>query len=365
LILTLISYITLFFFGLRFVVAALNVFFSPVLKTGRQKGDPLVSILIPARNEEDHLDNILTDLQRQSYRNLEVLVFNDESTDRTKELAEGYAIADDRFRVIDSGGLPEGWLGKSHGCHQLAEQSRGDYLLFLDADVRLEPGLIENGLAQMQNHHLKMLSVFPQQEMQTWGEKMAVPVMNFILLSLLPMILTRESSRSSLSAANGQFMLFETNTYHHLKPHEQARKEPAEDILIARLYKKNGYKIQCMTGNQTIRCRMYKNLTEAINGFTKNIAEFFGGSLFTAFLYWLIGTVGIFTVIFTQSPAFILLLLLFITGINLFVSISAKQSFKQNLFLAIPRQLILGVIIFLAFKNKLQKKTLWKGRNIS
>lgn len=364
-ILTVISYITLLFFGLRFVIAAINVLFSPVLKSGRPRGNPLVSVLIPARNEEDNLGNILSDLQRQNYRNIEVIVFNDESSDRTKELARAYAAEDKRFRVIDSTGLPSGWLGKSHGCHQLAKHSRGDHLLFLDADVRLEYGLIESALAQMQNHHLHLLSVFPQQELHTWGEKLVVPVMNFILLSLLPMILTRKSTHSSLSAANGQFMLFEKNTYHRIIPHEQVKNEPAEDILIARLYKKAGLKMQCMTGNQTIRCRMYKNLNEAINGFAKNIAQFFGGSLFTAFFYWLIGTFGTCFVLLTQSPAHIISLLVFITGINLFVSVAARQSFRLNLFLSIPRQLILGVIILFAFKNKLQKKTLWKGRNIS
>jgi glycosyltransferase involved in cell wall biosynthesis len=363
--LDIIAYITLIFFGLRFLTALANVLFSPVLKSRSHSGDALVSVLIPARNEEYNLENILSDLHEQSYRNIEVIVFNDESTDRTKMIAESFAKPDGRFQVIHSAGLPDGWLGKPHACHQLAKQARGDYLLFLDADVRIASSLIESGLAQMHKHNLKLLSIFPKQEMKTRNEKIIVPVMNFILLSLLPLILTRISSRPSLAAANGQFMLFEKNTYLGIKPHEKVRSEPVEDIMIARLYKKSGLKMQCMTGNETIRCRMYQNRNDAMNGFSRSIAEYFGGSHLMAFTYWLIGTFGIFSVILSQPVTSILVVFLFITGINLFVSISSRQSFLQNLFLAIPRQLFLGIIVFLSYKNKIRKKTQWKGRNIS
>jgi hypothetical protein len=195
-----------------------------------------------------------------------------------------------------------GWE-KSNACFQLAKQAKGEYFLFLDADVRVKSGLIESALAQMQKHRLKLLSIFPKQEMVTVAEKITVPVMNSILLSLLPMILTRESSRPSLAAANGQFMLFERETYIQFQPHKKVKKDLVEDILIARFYKKSGLKMQCMTGNETIRCRMYQNLNDSLHGFSRSVAEFFGGSHLAAFLYWLIGTFGIFAVIF-GLPAF-------------------------------------------------------------
>jgi len=201
--------------------------------------------------------------------------------------------------------------------------------------------------------------------MKTLAEKVTVPVMNSILLSLLPMILTRESSRPSLAAANGQFMLFEKEAYLQLQPHEKVKKDLVEDILIARLYKKAGLKMQCMTGNETIRCRMYQNLNDALNGFSRSVAEFFGGSHLAAFLYWLFGTFGIFAIIFGLSAPFSFIALALILGIILFVSTASKQPFWQNLLFAIPRQLLLGAIIFLSFRNKKLKKTKWKGRNIS
>jgi glycosyltransferase involved in cell wall biosynthesis len=363
--LTILAYFTLVFFGIRFLVALSNVLFSPVLKKQRQQGEPLVSVLIPARNEEGNIGNILKDLQKQSYRNIEVIIFNDQSIDQTKEIAESFSKTDKRFTIFDSEGLPEGWLGKSNACHQLSQKASGEYLLFLDADVRVKSGLIESTLAQMQNHYLKLLSIFPKQEMVTIAEKITVPVMNSILISLLPMILTRESSRPSLAAANGQFMLFEKETYKQIQPHRQVKNLLVEDILIARLFKANQLKMQCMTGNETIRCRMYLNLNDALYGFSRSVAEFFGGSHLSAFLYWLIGTFGIFTVIFGLPALFSFIALALITGIIVFISISSRQPFWQNLLFAIPRQLLLGVIVFLSFQNKKLKKTQWKGRNIS
>ena len=358
------AYITLAFFGIRFFVALSNVLFSPVLKQQKQQGEPLVSVLIPARNEEDNIGLILKDLKNQSYLNIEAIVFNDQSTDRTREIAESFSKTDKRFNVIDADGLPEGWLGKSNACHQLVQKAAGDYFLFLDADVRLKSGLIESTVAQMQKHHLKLLSIFPKQEMVTVAEKITVPVMNSILLSLLPMALIRESSRPSLAAANGQFMLFEKETYEQFQPHKQVRKLLVEDILIARLYKTNSLKMQCMTGNETIRCRMYQNLNDALHGFSRSVAEFFGGSHLSAFLYWLIGTFGIFAVILGLPVLFSFIALALITGIILCVSVSSRQPFWQNLLFAIPRQLLLGAIVFISFRNKKLKKTRWKGRNI-
>lgn len=363
--LTILAYITLVFFGIRFLVSLFNVIFSPVLKSQKQTGESLVSVLIPARNEAGNINNILNDIQKQSYSNIEVFVFNDQSTDRTEEIILEFVKADARFHLLNSDGLPDGWLGKNNACHQLAKKASGDYLLFLDADVRVESGLIESALAQVQKHGLKLLSIFPKQEMKTLAEKITVPVMNSILLSLLPMVLTRESSRPSLAAANGQFMLFEKETYQNLQPHKKVKKYLVEDILIARLYKANNLKMQCMTGNKTIRCRMYQNLDDALNGFARSVAQFFGGSHLAAFLYWIFGTFGIFVVLAALPLLYTGIVLLLTTGIILFISVASRQSFGQNLLTAIPRQLLLGVIVFLSFRNKKLKKTRWKDRNIS
>ena len=359
-----IAYAIVIFFVLRFLVAATNLIFSPVLKKRDYAENPLVSILIPARNEEENITNILRDLEKQSYKNIEVIVFNDQSTDETAEMTQRFSKADKRFRLVNSVGLPPGWLGKNNACHQLALQSKGDYLLFLDADVRVKSGIIESALTQVQKHHLKLLTIFPKQIMKTKGEKIVVPLMNSILLSLLPLILTRVSSHSSLAAGNGQFMFFEKTTYFEILPHEKVKQNPVEDILIARLYKKRGYKMQCMTGNKTISCRMYQGLGEAIDGFTRSLPHFFGGSHFAAFLYWLITTFGIFIVAFYLPFVYIIFTILLIIFIKTATSVSSRQKVIQNMIWGIVQQLFMGVIVIQSYRNKRLKKSQWKGRNI-
>lgn len=358
------AYAIVLFFILRFLVAATNLIFSPVLKKRKHAGHPFISVLIPARNEEKNIPDILEDLKTQSYKNIEVIVFNDQSTDDTAEIVRRFAAADNRFRLVNSMGLPPGWLGKNNACHQLALQAKGDYLLFLDADVRIKSGIIESALAQVQKHSLKLLTIFPKQIMKTTGEKIVVPLMNGILLSLLPLILTRVSFRPSLAAGNGQFMFFEKETYFDTLPHEKVKQNPVEDIFIARLYKKQKKKMQCMTGNETINCRMYQGLEEAIAGFSRSLPHFFGGSHFVAFLYWLITTSGIFIVAFYLPFVYLIIVVFLVIFTKTAISITSRQSVIQNLIWGIVQQLFMGVIVIQSYQNKRLKKSQWKGRNI-
>ncbi len=352
------------FFTLRFTVVVANLLFSPVLKKQNQQGSPKVSLLIPARNEEKNISNLLNDIGGLTYPNIEVLVFDDESTDRTREVVNAFSMKDNRIRLLESPGLPEGWLGKNNACHVLAKNAGGDYFLFLDSDVRLKPGILESALAQMQKHHLKLLSIFPKQIMKTTGERMIVPLMNSILLSLLPLILTRTSQRPSLAAANGQFMLFERKTYLQIQPHKRVKNLLVEDILIARLYKTQMLKMQCMTGNETISCRMYQGYHDAMKGLTRSVAEFFGGSHLAAFFYWFSGTFGIFFIAFFLPPVFTLASLAIILATKAGSSYLSRQPIILNLWLAPLQQLLLGKIVIESYRNKKNKKFRWKGRNI-
>src|SRR5690606_28081384 len=135
--------------------------------------------------------------------------------------------------------LPKGWLGKNNACHNLAQHAKGKYLLFLDADVRVGDSIIKNTVSFTKKHKLGLLSIFPMQIMETLGEQSTVPNMNYILLSLLPLLLVRNTNFSSLAAANGQFMHFHAEIYPQTLPHQRMKNSKVEDIKIARFYKKN------------------------------------------------------------------------------------------------------------------------------
>ncbi len=359
------GYFILIFTATQLLIALSNlIFFQTFPKTTNLSND-LISVLIPVRNEEKNIANILTDLHNQEYQNIEILIFNDQSTDGTEQILEQFSKKDNRIKVFHSEGLPKGWFGKSHACHSLAEHANGKYLLFLDADVRIRGNIISQTISLSEKHHFGLLSIFPEQKMKTLGEWVTVPVMNFVLLTLLPLILVRKTNFPSLAAANGQFMLFNAETYRKTKPHKKMKSSKVEDIETARYYKRNKISVACLVGNENISCRMYPGLTDAVDGFSKNVIMFFGNSFALAIFFWLITTLGFVVVYLLFSTTVLLIYLVSLALKRIMVSVVSKQPALQNLLLFIPQQIALGIFIIKALANKFNKKYTWKGRNIS
>lgn len=350
---------------MQLTVSLINLVFRSNKVRSEKEFDDMVSVLIPARNEEKNIKNILQDLQNQEYKNIEIIVFNDLSEDNTEEIIKKYSEQDKRIRLINSKGLPKGWLGKNYACYQLSKHSRGKYLLFLDADVRIKNDIIKNICVKAEKQKLALISIFPKQIMKTPGEKIVVPNMNYILLSLLPLIFVRLFFYKSLAAANGQFMMFNSIVYKIMQPHKQKKSNKVEDIAIANYYKSNYLRVACLTGNNNISCRMYNGFKEASEGFSKNINSFFGDSYFVSIIFWLITTFGIIPVILYTNLKIILLYIFAVILIRFFISTASRQNVLYNLIYMILQQISMGYIIILSLKNKFRKQYIWKGRNIS
>jgi glycosyltransferase involved in cell wall biosynthesis len=329
---------------------------SPCLKT--------VSVLIPVRDEENNIGHLLGDLTSLTDRILEIILYDDHSTDNSTTIISTFARNDARIRLIHSRGLPEGWSGKNNGCHQLALEAKGDYLLFLDADVRVREGLVDRCLQYMLRLNTDLMSIFPTQEMQTLGEKITVPNMLIILLSLLPLPLVRRSRFSSLAAANGQLMLFDRKSYSELLPHERFRKSRAEDIETARYFKRRHRKVACLTGIDEVRCRMYDSLPAAVEGFAKNVNYFFGNSALLALIYWLVTTLGfiVFPIAGRTDLLWVWMGATLLT--HILASSTARMDILQNLLLLLPQQLMLGRFIIRSITNNRKNRFRWKGRTI-
>lgn len=353
------------FTAIQLGVVLLNVIFRQPPPPCPNDFNPLVSILIPARNEEQNIGRLLKDIQQQKWQNFEVLAFNDQSTDKTAEIVESFTKTDQRFQLFNSDGLPKEWLGKNYGCYQLAQKAKGSYFLFLDADVRIAGTIIADTISKVKKQNLGLLSIFPKQYMHSWGEYLTVPNMNFILLSLLPLVFVRVLPFSSMAAANGQFMLFDAKTYRERQPHQTFRSNKVEDISIAQYFKKNGIRIACLAGNPSISCRMYNSFSDAVDGFSKNVIMFFGNSGMLAILFWLITTLGFIPILIALPTALILTYLLMLVSIRILISLVSHQNPLKNLLLAIPQQVVLGLIIIKALLNKSKKAYQWKGRTIS
>lgn len=359
------AYMATGFAVIQLLVALANLVFRQ--RPGGEEADfeGLVSILIPARDEEKNIGILLENLVKQNHPAVEIIVFNDQSSDRTEEIVKKAAASDGRISLVNSEGLPPGWLGKNYACHSLALHARGRYFLFLDADVRIRGDIITRTCRYVFRHKLGLLSIFPWQIMKTSGEQMTVPVMNYILLSLLPLVLVHRSNYSSLAAANGQFMLFDAGIYRETMPHEKVKEKKVEDIEIARWFKRLGEKVVCLASEKSIQCRMYNNFHEAVEGFSKNVVTFFGNSFILALLFWSITTLGFIPVLTTWGALgciFYLMTLLFTRAV---ISLVSGQNVLMNLIFMLPQQIAMGLFIFKAIIYRFNRQYSWKGRNIS
>ncbi len=356
-------YISFGFLCFQLLDVLINFIFRQYIEKTEIQNSDLISVLIPARNEESNIARLLYALQKMRNTNIEILVCNDHSTDNTEEVINKYATIDSRVRLIQSDLLPDNWLGKNFACYQLAKQAKGEYMLFVDADVVISGNIVADAVAYARKYKLGLLSVFPKQILLTSGEKQTVPLMNYILLTLLPLIFVRVSPFKSHSAANGQFMLFDTKTYNELEPHKQFKNSAIEDVVISRFYKKNKIKIACLIGEERIQCRMYNSYKDALNGFSKNIFMFFGNVPVLAFLFLVFGIFG-FVPIILYNLYLLIPYLLAVIFIQLLYAITCKQKiittilyFPANMFFML-RVMINSLIV------RKNKDYIWKGRNI-
>lgn len=360
-----IAIFVLVFTLIQLLVALTNLLIKTHLPSSGINSDRLVSILIPARNEEKNIGNILDDIKSQNYNNIEVIIFNDNSDDLTAEIVTKYTISDSRFRLINSDHLPAGWSGKNHACHSMAAGAKGQYLLFLDADVRIGNDLISDAVQYAEKSKTGLISIFPEQIIESFGEEITVPNMNYILLSLLPLPLVRLSPFPSLAAANGQFMFFNADIYRNLKPHELMKASKVEDIEISRYLKKNNISVACLLGDKRIRCRMYSGFSDSVNGFSKNVVAFFGNSFILAVIFWLITSLGFLAVIMAVPRLVLIAYLVSYIITRVLISIASHQNVLKNLLYMLPLQFSLGLFIRKAFINRYFGKFEWKGRSLN
>ena len=324
--------------------------------------DELISILIPAKNEEKNIIELLRSIQNQDYKRFEVWILDDQSNDNTYSLVEKFSKQDPRFQIVSGLDLPNHWLGKNYACYQLSQKAHGEYLLFLDADVTIHSGLIEDSLIRMKTHSLSLLSYFAVQEIKSWGEWLTVPLMNYFLLSFLPLNLVQSNKAPSLAASNGQFMLFNKKDYDHYQWHSQVKNQVAEDYEICKLIKKNDLLAETLLSKGNLRCRMYSNFEEAIEGFSKNTYALFSYNLAGILLF--IGMISIIYLlpIFYFSWTSFLMILLLVLGIRILTSYSSGQSIIKNI---IHHPLQIGIMVFICLRSVFQyyKGTRsWKGR---
>ncbi len=349
--------------SLRLLIAGVN-YFSPLQLPHTAAPDPTakISILIPARNEAARLPALLQQISAFTHPQLEWLVYNDDSTDDTAALVQAAIQHDPRGRLLPTQPLPAHWLGKSHACYQLAQHAQGDYLLFLDADVRLHESALHAAVAYLRQHQLQLLSVFPQQITRSWGEKLLVPFMHHLLLTWLPLLLVKNSRWSGLAVANGQFMLFDGDTYRQHQWHQQVKHQIVEDVAIMRLLKAKSLRgMALLAAHPQLQCRMYTSTEQALAGFAKTLVPGFQHQPLLL-LFYAVVTGWIWLLLAIKMPLQLLILLPALVLTRIFVTRSAGESLPLNLGLGLLQWLSWQWLLLRALYDFQMRRLKWKDR---
>ena len=233
---------------------------------------PTVSVIVPARNEEACLGDCLQSLVAQTGVEFEIIVVDDHSTDRTREIAQSFS--HDKLRVIEAGPLPDGWTGKNNAVTCGVQQARGQWFLFTDADTVHLPGSLARALAEARDNNAELLSYSPEQIAVTFWEMAVLPVV-FAELARQYSPSVVSDPASPVAAANGQFILVRRDAYEAVGGHAAIAGDILEDVVLARAVKRSGRKIVFRYAADAVRTRMYRNYRQLRDGWTKNLALLF------------------------------------------------------------------------------------------
>jgi chlorobactene glucosyltransferase len=233
-------------------------------------GGPLVSMIVPARNEARNIRRCVEALLAQDYPTFEVLVLDDRSSDATPAILTELSTRDSRLVVLMGSELPAGWAGKPHALYQAAKAASGDWLLFVDADTFLAPNALSASLASARQTGADLYTVMTEQIMGTFWEKTVLPlVMTALSVGFSPRKVNDPKTRDAI--ANGQYILIKRTVYDAIGGHEKLHNQIVEDKAISEQVKWNGYRLIVADGHGVAKTRMYTDLPSMWEGWTKNI----------------------------------------------------------------------------------------------
>jgi chlorobactene glucosyltransferase len=244
---------------------------SPNLSDVPPAGGPLVSVVIPARNEEATIETVVLSVLGSTYRPLEVLVVDDRSSDDTATIVEQLAARDGRLRLVRGEPLPDGWYGKPWACFQGYREAQGELLLFTDADTRHAPELLGRAVGALQAERADLVTVAPRQLCVTFWERIVMPQIWLLLALRYHPAAVNRARRERDVIANGQFILVPRSAYEAVGTHHAVRHEVAEDLALAQAFHRAGRRMHFAFAERLMETRMYRGLRHMIEGWAKNV----------------------------------------------------------------------------------------------
>jgi hypothetical protein len=253
------------------------------LRTPQPDAPPVgesVAVLIPARNEADHVRRTVESVLAQTgVPDVEIIVLDDGSTDTTADIVQGIAARDPRVRLITGSDEPppDGWLGKPWACARLSDATDADILVFVDADVVLEPHAVRACIATLREGAFALVAPYPFQAADTWLERLVQPLVTWSWAATMPLRWAETSQRPTLSAANGQLLIVDHRAYRHAGGHGAVQANVLEDIGLMRALKSDGQRTATVDGSRLAQCRMYDGPRAVVDGYAKSLWSAFGG----------------------------------------------------------------------------------------
>jgi len=327
-----------------------------------------VTVIVPARNEEAVIAACIASLANQP-EIAEILVVNDQSTDGTARVVSGLMEKIPNLRLLESGGLPDGWVGKNHALWVGVQQAKCAWLLFTDADAEHERDSVSRALQIAKERAAALVSFSPKQITETWYEKALIP---FIYLRLARRFSYENVNdpKSPAAAANGQFLMMRRDVYDAIGGHAGVAGEVLEDVALAMRVKAAGHRISFGSGKGIVRVRMYRSFQAMWQGWKKNLYRLMGGTPWTVFremesnLPWiplLVIVLGLkFPFLF-----FVGVLLLIARQTSYGLDLARNQFPFSFIFYYVPAVTLYVAVLWASYRSHVNGRIQWKGREYS
>ena len=320
------------------------------------------SLLVPCRNEAENATDLVTSLRALNHPNYEVIFIDDNSTDSTGDLLRQAIASHPSMKVISAAQLPDGWKGKPWALSQGLSHATHDYIVTIDADVRLEPHALSAMDAVLQRTGSDFLSPYPRQEAITLSERLIQPLLQWTWMSTVPLRLAMQSSRTSLAVANGQFLLVKKSALISCGGFATIKSSVLDDIDLARALIHGGFRGGVCDGSTIASTRMYSSFREIRAGYGKSMSTGFGGIFGSLALVFVMAVSAIlpFIASIAGSPIATASLLM-VTASRIVSAISSRSLLIDALLHPISALLFIYLLIY---SNLFHSKITWKGRPV-
>ena len=332
-----------------------------LIRSPHTVGDQTAGVLVPLRNEAENIKDLIATLSQQ-VGDFHFYLLDDNSEDLTYELLKQYTAGDSRFRVIKGAPLQEGWIGKTWALQQLFDQSNEEFIVSIDADVRLTPDAIARSVSTLKSTSLDFISPYPRQIALSFGERMIQPLLQWSWLSTVPLRVAEKSSRPSMAIANGQFFVVRRIALEKIDGYKAIKNAVIDDVFLARELIRHGLHGTVINGAPIAQCRMYASWSLIKSGYGKSLNKAFGSIVGASFVVLFLFLTSILPFLLSLSGSFYGWLGYVLIVFSRMLSAIKTQGRIVDSFLHPISAALLIYLIIHSFK--VRSSITWKGRTV-